>query len=129
MKKVSEIINNKKKLKKDNVNNVNVSNDNKYLNNVNSKVEKALNNLMNLLDEQTNKPKAIAEEIRRKLGDDKNNLNFHIKMAKNYKAGVLFECLSIALDAQRNRVIRKSLPEYYVGILKRKGLFPIKKHG
>ncbi len=122
MKKVSEIINNKKQFKRDNVNNVNVGNDNKYLNNVNNEVEKALNNLMNLLDKQTNKPKAIAVEIGKKLGDDKNNLNFHIKMAKNYKAEILFECLSIALDAHRNKIINTSLPKYYVGILRRKGL-------
>ncbi|MBU4431327.1 hypothetical protein KKB16_04460, partial [Patescibacteria group bacterium] len=113
--------NNKKFFKRDNVSNVNVVNENNYLSNVNNEVENALNNLMNLLDEQKNKPKVVAEEIMKKLGDDESNLNFHIKMAKNYKAEVLFECLSLALNAKRMRMIRTSLPKYYVGILKRKG--------
>ena len=118
MKKVSEIINNKKL----NVNNVNVENGNKYINNVNNEVEKAFNNLMTLLDKQKNKPMAIAQEIREKLGDDEKNLNFHIKMAKRCDSKILFECLSIALDAQRNNKVKTSLPKYYVGILKHKKL-------
>lgn len=121
MQKISQIIKNKK-IAKDNVNNVNVGNENKYINNVNKKIKKAFNKLMNLLDEKENKPKFIAELIQQRLGDDPKNLKFHLKMAQNIKEEFLFECLSIALDAHRNRVIKKTLPRYYVGILKRKGL-------
>ena len=78
--------------------------------------------------EEKNKPKVIAEQIRKQLGDEPKNLNFHLKMAKNYKAEILFECLSIALDAQRNKMINTSLPKYYVGILRRKGLLSKNKN-
>lgn len=100
-----------------NVNNV----DKDILNNVsNVKTDKdvALDNLLALYG---NKPQGIAKIIAEKL-NDLNNLNFHIKTAKLNSPHILFEVLSITLEADREGKIKKSRAQYYIGVLKRKGI-------
>jgi hypothetical protein len=118
MQKIKDIL---QKERKHNVNNViNVNKDiNNNVINVDSDKEKLLDKLLALYGDEIDKPKAIAQIISDKLGDDPRNLNFHIKMAKNNKPEFLFESLSIAIDASKHHPIR-NLPGYYVGILKRK---------
>lgn len=101
-----------------NVNNV----DKEILNNV-SNVNTSKVGIKELLEELVDKPEALAKEIAENLGDTKN-LNFHLRVVKTNNPAILFEAVAIALDAVRDgRVLRSNIARYYVGILKRKGIY------
>lgn len=122
MQQIKDILSGKIEDNTINVNNVN-NNSNNNVNNVDSNKKELLDKLLALLGDEIDRPKAIAQIILEKLGDNPRNLNFHIKMVKKHKQEFLFECLSIALDASRNASRQdpiRNLPKYYVGVLKRR---------
>lgn len=103
---------------KENVLRYNVNKDSlENVNNVPSSKSKALEEF---LAEYGDKPEAIARTIAEELGD-LENINFHIRAAKNNHPNILFESLSITKDAYRDGLISSTKARYYVGVLKRKG--------
>jgi hypothetical protein len=118
MEQINQVLKTKTSLKK---NNVNV--DNSVLNNVNvDNVGQATEIFLAAIENQEDKPRAIAEIICDKLGDSKDNLRFHLKMANKYREQpeVLIECVHIALAAQKDGIVRTTVAKYYVGVLRRK---------
>lgn len=104
-------------------NNVNV------IKNINHNVnveELTLPEILNLLqskwDSVSDKEMGVAKTIIDIIGDSEANIKFHIKMVKKVQPERLIECAMIAKDAKRNNFVRNSVPKYYVGILKKKGL-------
>ena len=93
------------------INNVNVDSNiynNVYDDNVASRVRDAVD-----------KPKAIGQELADALNAP-DNLRFYIKLAYQYPQEILFECLALAKEAQKEGRIKTTSAQYFWGILRKK---------
>lgn len=68
---------------------------------------------------ETDKIKAIGEDLANRLNDTKN-LNYYLKCGREHQASFLYECLHIVQEAQREGRITTTPPKYFVGVVKRK---------
>lgn len=100
-------------LKKKNVDNVNV--EESIYNNVNVEA------LIRRIQEAIDKPKAVGEILAVELNAPQNK-KFYIKLAYQYPPEILFECLALAREAEREHRIRTDIARYFYGILKKKRL-------
>lgn len=82
-------------------------------------IEEILKLFSNRFADDNTKNDGIAQTLAEKLGD-KRSMNYYKYIAKNYPMSLIFECLSIALDAKRSNRIRTTVAKYFTGIIKKK---------
>lgn len=106
-------------------------NDEKNINNNVNVIELSSHDLLQRLRvewaTQQDQPRAIAEMITKILGDNTDSLRFHITVAKNCPPEKLIECAKIAVTDHGAGLVKTTPAKYYVGILKRKGIFVPKR--
>ena len=90
--------------------------------NVNNNIDNVnVEELVRIVNEAIDKPRAIAETLADKLNAP-GNIKFYIKLASQHSHGLLFECLALTKEADREGRVKTDLARYFYGILRNKVL-------
>lgn len=63
-----------------------------------------------------------AEEICKKLHDNNANLHFYLKVIRTIGFQKAYEICASVVEAHSRGMIRTTMPQYFIGVLKRKGI-------
>ena len=114
----------RKTLDESTVNRLTVNSNNKYTNSVNSisyKNKDLVKKICDLIEEENLQPEGIAIRLAELLNDN-HSLKYYILLVKEHNPGALFDAAYIAKEKFELGELRTSIPIYFIGILRKKGL-------
>ena len=76
-------------------------------------------NVASRIQEAIDKPKAIGEILAEKLNAP-GNIKLYTKLAHQYSADLLFECVALTNEADKEDKIRTTRAQYFYGIVRQK---------